>query len=45
MTHLPFVAAAYGLGVLVPAALAIAAWRRLCRARRRLAALDPRTAA
>ena len=44
MTHLPFVAAAYALGVGVPAALALLAWQRLERARRRLAALDPRMA-
>ena len=42
MTHLPFVAASYLLGTLVPAAFAVGAWRRLAQARRRLAAVDPR---
>ena len=42
MTHLPFVAASYGLGVGVPAVLAVLAWTRLASARRRLAAIDPR---
>ena len=44
MTHLPFVAASYVLGVGVPLALAIMAWTRLASARRRLAAVDPRMA-
>ena len=39
MTHLPFVAASYGLGVLLPSAYAIAAWRRMRRAGRRLAGI------
>jgi hypothetical protein len=38
MTHLPFVAASYAVGVLLPAAFAIAAWRRMRLAGRRLAA-------
>ncbi|HYZ61532.1 MAG TPA: hypothetical protein VE650_03695 [Acetobacteraceae bacterium] len=42
MTHLPFVAASYALGVGIPAAFALATWTRLRQARRRLAALDPR---
>ena len=42
MTHLPFVAAAYALGILMPLAYAVAAWTRLARASRRLAALDTR---
>jgi cytochrome c biogenesis protein CcdA len=42
MTHLPFVAAAYSLGVGVPLVYAVAAWTRLGKARRRLAAIDPR---
>ena len=42
MTHLGFVAASYGLAVAVPAVLAITASVRLARARRRLAAIDPR---
>ena len=42
MTHLPYVVACYGLGVAVPLAFAVGAWRRLGQARRRLAAIDPR---
>lgn len=42
MTHLPFIAAAYALGVLVPVGYAIAAWQRAAAARRKLAAIDPR---
>ena len=42
MTHLPFVAASYGLGAGVPALLAVLAWRRLGQARRRLTVIDPR---
>jgi len=42
MTHLPFVAAAYALGVGIPVSFAVSAWARLAAARRRLAAIDPR---
>ena len=42
MTHLPFIAASYALGVGVPVLLGILAWQRLAVARRRLAAIDPR---
>jgi hypothetical protein len=42
MTHLPFIAASYALAVIVPGWLAVSAWSRLGRARKRLAALDPR---
>ena len=42
MTHAPFIAAAYALGAGVPALFAALAWQRLARARRRLAAVDPR---
>ena len=42
MTHLPFVAASYALGLLVPAGYALAAFLRMGAARRRLAAIDPR---
>jgi heme exporter protein D len=42
MTHLPFIIASYGLAVLVGAAYSIDAWMRMSRARRRLAAIDPR---
>jgi hypothetical protein len=42
MNHLPFIAGSYALAVIVPAWLAVSAWARLGRARKRLAALDPR---
>ena len=42
MTHLPFVAGAYGLTVAAGAWLSVSAALRLRRARRRLAAVDPR---
>ena len=42
MTHLPFVAAAYGLGLLLPLAFGLDAWRRMTSARRRLDSIDPR---
>ena len=42
MTHLGFVAAAYGLALVVGAAFAVDAWVRVGRARRRLEAIDPR---
>lgn len=42
MTHLPFIAASYGLTLVTILAYAIAAWRRAGQARRRLAAVDPR---
>ena len=42
MTHLPYVAAAYGLALAVGAGFALDAWLRLGRARRRLDAVDPR---
>lgn len=45
MTHLAYVATCFGLGLAVPAVFAVTAWRRLGRARRRLAAIDPRGAA
>ena len=44
MTHLPYIAASFGLGVAVPLAFAAGAWRRLAQARRRLAQIDPRSA-
>jgi cytochrome c biogenesis protein CcdA len=44
MTHLPYVAAAYALGVAIPGWLAVAAWMRMAAAKRRLAAVDPRRA-
>jgi len=42
MTHWPYIAASYALGILLPAALGIAAWTRSAAARRRLRAVDPR---
>jgi hypothetical protein len=42
MTHLPFIAASYVLGVLVPLIFGISAFTRMGAARRRLAAIDPR---
>lgn len=42
MTHLPFIAASYALGILIPAGFALSAFLRLGAARRRLAAIDPR---
>jgi hypothetical protein len=42
MTHLPYIAASYGLALLVGAGFAIDAWLRTARARRRLDAIDPR---
>jgi hypothetical protein len=44
MTHWPFIAGAYALGVLIPAWFGLAAWLRLGEATRRLAAIDPRQA-
>ena len=42
MTHLPYIVAAYALGVLIPGTFAVAAFLRMGAARRRLAAFDPR---
>ncbi|HJS84836.1 MAG TPA: hypothetical protein VJ779_05205 [Acetobacteraceae bacterium] len=42
MTHLPYIAASYALGLLIPAGFAVAAWRRMRLAARRLTAVDPR---
>ena len=42
MTHLPYIAAVYALGVGVPMVFGILAWRRLGQARRKLLAIDPR---
>jgi hypothetical protein len=42
MTHLPYIAACFGLGLAVPAVFAVGAWRRLIQARLRLAQIDPR---
>ena len=45
MTHLPYVAASYALGILLPSGLGISAWLRASAARRRLLAIDPRAQA
>jgi hypothetical protein len=42
MTHLPYIIAAYALGVLVPVWFGLAAFLRMRAATRRLAAVDPR---
>jgi hypothetical protein len=42
MTHLGYIVAAYGIAVLVAGGFAVDAWLRMGRARRRLAAIDPR---
>ncbi len=42
MTHLPYIVAAYVLGVLIPGSFAVAAFARMRAAARRLAAVDPR---
>jgi type IV secretory pathway TrbD component len=42
MTHLPYIVAAYALGVLIPASFGVAAFVRMRAAGRRLAAIDPR---
>ena len=42
MTHLPYIIAAYGLSALASAGFVLDAWARMGRARRRLAAIDPR---
>ncbi len=42
MTHLPYIAAAYTLGIGIPVVFAILSRQRLAATRRRLAAIDPR---
>ena len=42
MTHLPYVVAAYVLGVAIPGTFALSAFLRMRTAKRRLAAIDPR---
>jgi hypothetical protein len=42
VTHLTYIMSAYGLTALVSAGFALDAWARMGRARRRLAAIDPR---
>ncbi len=42
MTHLTYIIAAYGLFVVVATWFAAGSWARMARARRRLAAIDPR---
>jgi uncharacterized membrane protein YjjB (DUF3815 family) len=42
VTHLPFIIAAYALAVLIPGGFAVDAFRRMRKAQRRLASIDPR---
>lgn len=42
MSYLPYIAASYTLGVVIPLAFSLSAVLRVGRARRRLAAIDPR---
>jgi hypothetical protein len=42
MTHLPYIAAAYGIALAVIGGFAVDAWLRTGRAGRRLRAIDPR---
>ena len=42
MTHLPFIAGSYALGILIPARLRAVRLSAAGAARRRLAAIDPR---
>ncbi|CAH2600432.1 Heme exporter protein D [Rhodovastum atsumiense] len=44
MDHLTYIIAAYGLTMLVAGGFTVDAWARMRRARRRLAAIDPREA-
>jgi hypothetical protein len=44
MDHLTYIIASYGLAVVIGGYYAVAAWVRMQRARRRLAAIDPREA-
>ena len=44
MDHLIYIMASYGLAVVIGGGYAVNAWLRLGRARRRLAAVDPREA-
>ena len=45
MTHLPYIAASYAIGILLPSGFGIGAWVRASAARRRLLAVDPRAQA
>ena len=42
MTHLPYVVAAYVLGMVIPGTFALTAFLRMRAAKRRLAAIDRR---
>jgi hypothetical protein len=42
VTHLPFILGSYGLALVLGVGFAVDAWLRVGRARRRLAAIDPR---
>ena len=43
MSYLPYIAASYTLGIVIPLGFSLSAMLRAGRARRRLAALDLRT--
>jgi hypothetical protein len=42
MTHLPFIVASYAIALLIPAWFGVTTQLRLAKARKRLAAVDPR---
>jgi hypothetical protein len=42
MTHLTYIIPAYAIAVLLAGGFAVDAWLRMGRARRKLAAIDPR---
>jgi hypothetical protein len=42
MTHLTYIIAAYGVFVVIAVWFSTASWTRMTRARKRLAAIDPR---
>jgi hypothetical protein len=42
MDHLTYIVSAYGLTVVIAGWYTVSAWVRMARARRRLAAIDPR---
>jgi hypothetical protein len=42
LNHLPYIVAAYTLGLLIPGTFAVAAFLRMRTAQRRLAAIDAR---
>jgi hypothetical protein len=42
VTHLAYIIPAYALAVLIAGGFSVSAWTRMARARRKLAAIDPR---